>query len=324
LSPLRQLTGVQPRDEAESAGRSGPVRILIVDDNPSKRLGFKAVLEPLGHVIVEADSGFSALRALVTDDFAVILLDIRMPVMDGFETAALIRLRQRSEMTPIIFISSYAKDEIDSDLYAEGAVDFLFAPVPPQELRSKVTVFVNLFLRAEDLAAQARDVQASADHLRLLTDAAPVGIFQTDTENRYVYTNPRWSELTGITAEVAAGRTWESIASAQEKESRSMELATPHERLGERGNRIQVSAEGSDPRTLLLTSKTIPDSDGGTSGWVGTIADVTAEEQAQAVLSEARDRAHEASRLKSDFLANMSHELRTPMNGVVGMTELLL
>jgi len=325
VSSLRQLTGVQPGDEANNGGGRGPVRILIVDDNPSKRLGIKAVLEPLGHVIVEADSGFSALRSLVTNDFAVILLDVQMPVMDGFETAAVIRLRQQSEMTPIIFITAHAKDEIlERDLYAEGAVDFIFAPVPPQELRSKVTVFVNLFLRAEDLAAQTREVQASADQLRLLTDAAPVGIFQTDTENRYVYTNARWSELTGVTAEAAAGRTWESIAGAEEKDSRSMDLAIPHEHLAERGHRIQISAEGSDPRTLLLTSKTIPDSDGGTSGWVGTIADITAEEQAQAVLSEARDRADEASRLKSDFLANMSHEIRTPMNGVVGMTDLLL
>ena len=325
MKRLRQHTGVQPGDEADNGGGRRLVRILIVDDDHSKRLGIKAVLEPLGHVIVEADSGLAALRALGTDDFAVILLDVRMPVMDGFETAALIRLRRQSEMTPIIFITSYAKDEIlNPDLYAEGAVDFIFAPVPPQELRSKVTVFVNLYLRAEDLAAQARDVQASADRLRLLSDASPVGIFQTDTENRYVYTNARWSELTGVTAEAAAGKTWESIMGAEATDARSMELAIPHEHLGDRGQRIQISAEGSAPLSLLLTSNTIRDSDGETSGWVGTLADVTAEEHAQAALSEARDRADEASRSKSDFLANMSHELRTPMNGVVGMTDLLL
>ena len=116
-----------------------------------------------------------------------------MPIMDGFETAALIRQRRQSEMTPIIFITAHASDEIENtDHYAEGAVDFIFAPVPPDELRAKVSVFAKLFCRAEDLAAQAREVQASADQLRLLTDAAPIGIFQTDAENQYVYTNPRW------------------------------------------------------------------------------------------------------------------------------------
>ena len=75
---------------------------------------------------------------------------------------------------------------------------------------------------------------------------------------------------------------------------------------------------------MLVTSKPIPDSDGGTAGWVGTLADVTAEAGAETAMSDARDKATEASRLKSDFLANMSHEIRTPMNGVIGMTDLLL
>ena len=75
---------------------------------------------------------------------------------------------------------------------------------------------------------------------------------------------------------------------------------------------------------MLLTSKPVPDGGGGTAGWVGTLADVTAEAGAEAAMSEARDEATEASRLKSDFLANMSHEIRTPMNGVIGMTDLLL
>jgi len=183
--------------------------ILLVDDNAAKRLALRAVLSQLGHPIVEADSGRAALRCLMTQDFAVILLDVCMPVMDGFETAALIRQRRQSELTPIIFITAFASDEIGrTDRYAEGAVDFIFAPVPPEELRAKVSVFVNIFSKAEALATQAREVQASADQLRLLTDAAPVGIFQTDADNRYVYTNPRWSETTGIQAEEAVGQQW--------------------------------------------------------------------------------------------------------------------
>ncbi len=188
--------------------REAPIPILVVDDNTAKRLALKAVLSPLGYCIVEADSGVAALRCVTAQDFAVILLDVRMPIMDGFETAALIRRRRQSEMTPIIFITAHGSDEIVSiDRYAEGAIDFIFAPVEPDDLRAKVSVFANLFSKAEALATRVRDVQTSADQLRLLTDAAPIGIFQTDTDNRYVYTNPRWSEITGIRPDEALGQT---------------------------------------------------------------------------------------------------------------------
>ena len=147
------------------------VPVLIVDDNSTKRLALKAVLTPLGHSIVEADSGLAALHCLMVQDFAVILLDVRMPIMDGFETAELIRKRQQSELTPIIFITAFNSDEIaNTDVYAQGAVDFIYAPVPPEELRAKVTVFANIFLKAEALASKALEVQASADRLRVLND----------------------------------------------------------------------------------------------------------------------------------------------------------
>ena len=117
---------------AEGGTGKSPVSILVVDDDASKRLALKAALLPLGYSIVEADSGLAALRCVMAQDFAVILLDVRMPVMDGFETAALIRGKGQAEMTPIIFITAYGSDEIvNTDLYAEGAVDFIFAPVPP-------------------------------------------------------------------------------------------------------------------------------------------------------------------------------------------------
>ncbi|MBA3561235.1 MAG: response regulator [Actinobacteria bacterium] len=321
MTPSLQLTGPQFQHTSD-APASKPVRILIIDDNAAKRTGLRAILAQLGHEIVEADSGLAGLRCVAAQDFAAILLDVRMPIMDGFETAALIRQRWQSEMTPIIFITAHAKNEIlNPDLYAAGAVDFIFAPVDPDELRSKVTVFVSLFIRAEELAENARAVRTAVDQLRLLTDAAPVGIFQTDAEERYVYTNPRWSELTGIAAEEAIGAVWDSSQSAYDH-GVSAQLADPD--LAERWHRIQIPVRGADPRILLVTSKRMTGDDGLVSGWVGTLADVTAEHEAQMILSTARDKATETSRLKSDFLANMSHEIRTPMNGVIGMTELLL
>ncbi|HUQ64232.1 MAG TPA: response regulator [Acidimicrobiales bacterium] len=301
------------------------VPILVVDDDASKRLALKAILSPLGYLIVEADSGLEALRCVMAQDFAVILLDVCMPIMDGFEAAGLIRQRRQSEITPIIFITAFASDEIrTADLYAEGAVDFIFAPVPPAELRAKVSVFANLFLRAEGLATLSREVQQSADQLRLLTEAAPIGIFQTDVENRYVYTNPRWSELTGVPSEEAAGRAWDTVLNPEDRAELAAKMATESVSRTELSHRFQIMSTTGSSRVLLLTSRPISDTHGGISGWVGTLADITAEAGAEAAMSDARDDATEASRLKSDFLANMSHEIRTPMNGIMGMTDLLL
>jgi two-component system, sensor histidine kinase and response regulator len=301
------------------------VPILIVNDNAAQRVALGAVLAPLGYAIVEADSGLAALRCVMADDFAVILLDVCMPEMDGFETAAFIRQRQESEMTPLIFITTYGSDELPSnDLYSEGAVDFIFAPVPPDELRAKVSVFGNLYIRAQELAARAEEVQTSADEFWLLTDAAPIGIFQTDPQNRYIYTNPRWTEITGIPPEEAAGQRWETIIGSEARAGLIAELHDGGDGGAEISRRFEIQVPDAATRIVRVTSKTIADSDGGVGGWVGTLADITAEAGAEAAMSEARDRATEASRLKSDFLANMSHEIRTPMNGVLGMADLLL
>ncbi|HVA04957.1 MAG TPA: response regulator [Acidimicrobiales bacterium] len=321
-----ELRPGEPGDADTSGLRVSPaIPVLLVDDNPAKRLALVSVLSPLGYSIVEADSGVAALRCVEAQDFAVILLDVRMPIMDGIETAALIRRRRQSEMTPIIFLTAHAGDETsDVDPYAAGAVDFIFAPVVPEQLRAKVSVFGSLYRNAASLAHQAREVQASADQLRLLTDAAPVGIFQTDGDNRYVYTNPRWTEITGISADVAAGRKWDAIIGSEGPVDVASGPADGLREGEELCRRFEIRVPGSAPRIVLVTSKSIPDIDGGTAGWVGTLADVTAEVGAETAMSDARDKATEASRLKSDFLANMSHEIRTPMNGVIGMTDLLL
>jgi hypothetical protein len=260
----------------------------------------------------------------MTRNFAVILLDVRMPGMDGFETAALIRQRRESEMTPIIFITAYASDEIVMDRYVEGAVDFIFAPVAPDELRAKVSVFANLFIKAELLAVEARGVQTTADQLKLLTDAAPIGIFRTDAENRYVYTNPCWTEITQISAQDAAGEHWDTIMGLEQRANLMAESGEDAANSAALSHRFELNRPGSPSRIVLVTSKSIPSVNGSSGGWVGTLADITAEAGAESAMADARDQATQASRLKSDFLANMSHEIRTPMNGIMGMAEMLL
>jgi two-component system sensor histidine kinase/response regulator len=128
------------------------VSILLVDDDPTKRFALKTILAPLGEIVVEASSGADALRQLLRQEFAVVLLDVRMPIMDGFDTAQLIRQRPRSELTPIIFVT--ALDQAQTDMgrgYELGAVDFVFAPVVPAILRAKVGVFVDLYRAQQEL-----------------------------------------------------------------------------------------------------------------------------------------------------------------------------
>jgi PAS domain S-box-containing protein len=316
-----------PAEEVDTATPPSPrpVHILIVDDDRAKRAALRAALVPLNFAIIEADSGVAALRSLMSQNVAAILLDVFMPIMDGFETAALIRQRRQSEMTPIIFITASKSDEIaDMDRFAQGAVDFIFAPVDPGELRAKVQVFANLYLNADLLAAQARALQISADHLRMVTDVAPIGIFQTDAQRRYVYTNPRWSEITGIHPSAAVGRPLDSVIASELRPDLMDRLDDPNNRGAELSCRFEIPGPGSTRRVAILTVAPIPDDNGGVAGLIGTVADVTAEAEAEAAMSEAHDAATSASQLKSDFLANMSHEIRTPMNGVIGMADLLL
>lgn len=128
---------------------SDGVYILAVDDNPHNLVTIKAILDKLGQTIIFASSAEEALRYVLTYDFAVILLDVEMPNIDGFETARLIRTRERSSYTPIIFLSAAYKDKLDvSKGYEMGAVDYIFKPIDPLILRSKIKVFVDLFTKS--------------------------------------------------------------------------------------------------------------------------------------------------------------------------------
>jgi len=131
--------------------------ILLVDDSPSKLLAMSAALAELNQCVVTAESGREALRQIAKCEFAVILLDINMPDMDGFETAALIRARKHSAHVPIIFITSYGDDAHASQGYSLGAVDYLLAPIVPEVLRAKVAVFVELHQKTKQIQAQAEE-----------------------------------------------------------------------------------------------------------------------------------------------------------------------
>src|ERR1700736_2516016 len=135
--------------------------ILLVDDRPDKLMALEAILANPVQNLILARSGIEALRILLQQNFALIVLDVSMPGLDGFETASLIRQRRNSELTPIIFISAVNYDDIHlSRGYSLGAVDYILAPIVPEILRAKVSVFVQLFKVTEQVKKQA-------EHLRM-------------------------------------------------------------------------------------------------------------------------------------------------------------
>src|SRR5271157_3132462 len=164
-------------------GQTSPdqrIKLLLVDDTPDNLVSLEAALYGLGEELVMARSGKEALRYLLEDDFAAILLDVRMPEMDGFETAELIRSRPRSRQTPILFLTGYRNEEHLFRGYDLGAVDFLFKPIVPEVLRSKVAVFVELSRtnsklreQADALRKQAEDLRKAELKFRSLLAAAP-------------------------------------------------------------------------------------------------------------------------------------------------------
>jgi diguanylate cyclase (GGDEF)-like protein/PAS domain S-box-containing protein len=145
---------------AEAASSVAPPTILVVDDDPGKRLAIRTMLAPLGHAIIEVDSGRGALRAVTGQQFALILMDVRMPTLDGYETARLIRQRSQTGLTPIIFITTAVDEHPRSTetAYASGAVDFIFTPVHPDVLRLKVSTYVDLFVQAQELQSSLESI----------------------------------------------------------------------------------------------------------------------------------------------------------------------
>ena len=139
------------------------VNILLVDDQPNNLLALETILDEMGQNLVRADSGNRALKHLLDREFAVILLDVQMPDLDGFETATLIRERERSRDTPIIFLTAMERSETNVFRgYELGAVDYIFKPFHAEVLRAKVGVFVELFRKRRPSSSRRTSWRASA------------------------------------------------------------------------------------------------------------------------------------------------------------------
>jgi PAS domain S-box-containing protein len=210
--------------------------ILLVDDRADKLLALEAVLSGLGQNLVQARSGKDALRHLLKQDFAVILLDVSMPSMDGFETASLIRQRPRSEHTPIIFVTSIGNSENHiSRGYSLGAVDYLMTPIVPEVLRAKVSVFVELHRQTELGKLQAEQLRRfeESKHQRELAEVADR--LEVETRRNRFFTLAL--DMLGIADSdgrlLQLNRSWEIVLGYSQPELQAisgLELVHPDER----------------------------------------------------------------------------------------------
>ncbi|WP_035991025.1 response regulator [Leptolyngbya sp. KIOST-1] len=320
-----------------------PVNILLVDDQPENLVALEAILGELEANLVKSTSGEEALRCLLQEDFAVILLDVQMPQMDGFEVATLIRRRPRSQDTPIIFLTAFSSSEqFMFKGYALGAVDYLIKPIAPNILLSKVAIFIELFKKTEalrqktatleqqttQLEAINTELQVSEERFRLLSTCSPLGVFVTDPEGHCIYTNPRFQAICrGVPT--AAGPSWlDSVHPCDLDGARSSWAAYLQEGQ-EYAQEFRLRSEGEPARWASIRAARMVSEQKTFLGYVGTVEDITERKQAEAANAQimreqvARQEAETANRMKDDFIAVLSHELRTPLNSILGWANLL-
>jgi len=315
------------------AGRS---TILLVDDLQANLTALEGILAPLGQRLLLATSGEEALKRLMQEeDVALILLDVRMPGLDGYETARLIKQRERTRYIPIIFLTGLGEDEGEIfRAYEYGAVDYIRKPVDPAILRSKAKVFVELhardvalreqaaLLREHELAALER---RSEERYRTLIDAMPQCVWALTPEGEIAYANEVWRRYAGLgrgETRVEVLRRYvhpEDIPVGLRVWRRAFEKVEPVE-FQLRLRRV------SDGAWRWHLARGVPDRDekGRVAGWVITATDIDDQKRVEEALQRAEQALRRAAEAKDVFLAAASHELRTPLTVAKAQTAMAL
>lgn len=346
LPPLRDVAPAILQIGNDRTPESDRVNILIVDDRPDKLLALEAVLSSLGQNLIKARSGKEALKLLLAHEFAVILLDVSMPVMDGFETAAMIRQRASSEHTPIIFVTSMNNSENHiAKGYSLGAVDYILSPIVPSILKSKVSVFVELYKKTEQIRWQAEQLLRieEAEHQRQLTEA--VDRLEVETKRNRFFTlaidmlaianfdgyflqlNPAWVQTLGYSAE-------------ELKQKPGPEFAHPDDRAAMQKELVQL--QKSAHTTYFEGRYQHKD---GSYRWLGWTAasfaserliyifarDITerklAEEKIRCLNEELQGRVEDLTEINHELEAfnySISHDLRAPLRSMQGFARALM
>jgi PAS domain S-box-containing protein len=328
---------VPPAPEAERA------RVLLVDDDERNLLAVATVLEDLGEVVL-ARSGEEALRHLLKGEFAVILLDVYMPGMDGYETAQIIRSREHTKGIPIVFLSAVNK-EAEHLLrgYSMGAVDYVFKPVDPIILRSKVAVFVELFEKSKEVERKARheqalldaNLRANAERLRAeqelrRAEQRQAAIIQSLPMVLYLEpydADPRWPSYVSGDLEGITGFTHEHIAENPETwaerlhpEDRDRVIAGMEARrkAGRSSIEYRWQCAGGTYKHFLDQAVLLRDADGKPVEFAGTLTDVTDQRSLESQLVQAQ---------KMDAIGKLTggiaHDFNNLLAAVIGGLGLL-
>lgn len=283
--------------------------ILVVDDRPDGLLAMQALLSSPDLNVITSSSGKEALTLLKDGDFAVILLDVQMPDMDGFETARQIKQTERIQDIPILFITAINK-QIGHIMkgYASGAIDYLFKPIDPDIMRSKVAVFVELFRKNQKLREQALLLLETERHEKALeikelelenrrryqnlADAIPHMVWKIRTDGTADYFNQYWSDYTGLTQEQSSGAQWQSVVhpldlkiffekwEKAKKQNQNFEAECRFRRRSNAMYRLHLVRAVQDHHQLPL----------GTADWIFTSTDIHDRKKAEQELIEAREK----------------------------------
>lgn len=320
---------------------TGIVDILIVDDREDGLIALEAVLSQIPDInLVRARSGVEALDLLPHHDFAVILLDVQMPILDGFQTAKIIRTRhEKHKYTPIIFVTAINKDDqYIYKGYEAGAVDYVFKPFEPQILRSKVSVFLDLHRKTKLLLQQSEQIRTAENRerslklaeqeldglkrYRNLADAIPHIVWRSKIDGTLDYFNKVWMDYSGLTIEQSVGLGWQDSIHKEDLNLflkawiQAMRVNQPFEveaRIKDKNGEMKWHWIHAVPEVINEI----------VSGWLGTCTNIHERKTSEEALALAQKDAIKANLAKTHFLANMSHEIRTPMGAILGFTELM-
>jgi PAS domain S-box-containing protein len=333
---------------------NSPVKILLVDDLPENLFALEVILSDENYSCVKANSGNEALKILLhQQDFALILIDVQMPMMDGFETVELIRQIDKLKHVPIIFLTASMDNSVQIFKgYQAGAVDYMIKPLSPEILRAKVAVFVDLHTKNQELLFQAQqlkklntDLNAQklrSDYSLSLIEASHDPLFAISPEGKITDMNNASVEVTGITRQELIGTDFFEYFTEPEK---ALEV---YKKVFEKGfiadSPLILRHKNGKLIHVLFNGAVYNDDKENVLGAAIVARDVTNQKRIETELIEAKifaelateiaeeakinaenakAIAENAMKAKQQFLSNMSHEIRTPMNAIIGFTKVL-
>ena len=327
MTPAKQQMQQGMQAQQGCIGHSAKANILIVDDNPRNLMALRAIFIADDRNVVTVSSGEQALKYVLDKECCVVVLDVKMDGMDGYETAAMIRSRERTRDLPIIFMTSYSKDEADVVKgYSYGAVDYIFKPIVPQILLAKINVFVDLYKKTTDLKRKNDELErAEKELLRTRAAAslikhAPDPVFVSDLQGHILQVNDAASELLGLRAEQLIEQSLSEFIPQQEMQEFIAAFREIVERGVTRNMRLNPRNSMGEVIPTMLNASALRDQEGKVIGAIAILRDMRAYEAVVRDLEQSQ----ELSALKSAFVSIVSHEVRTPMTSIKAFVDNML